>query len=112
VPYDFSRPGDYCYGREPFPPSRGYDARALERPLVPPSASSQFTSQRGMIGQILPRTTAHPIFYTDDAGLKLCDRIRRQCFNCRATATTTWRRSILNPGKLVRFYAVVEITFV
>ncbi|KAF8473679.1 hypothetical protein DFH94DRAFT_620391, partial [Russula ochroleuca] len=40
-------------------------------------------------------------FYTDDAGLKLCDRIRRQCFNCRATATTTWRRSILNPGKLV-----------
>jgi hypothetical protein len=102
LPYDFSRQAEYCYGRESLPPSRGYDARTLERPQVHPSASSQFTGQRSMMGQFV-RTTSHPILYTDDAGLKLCDRVRRQCFNCRATATTTWRRSILSPGKLVRF---------
>lgn len=103
LPYDFSRQADYSYGRESLPPYRGYDARTLEHPPVPPSASSQVNSQRSMMGQFLPRTTSHPILYTDDAGLKLCDRVRRQCFNCRATATTTWRRSILHPGKLVRF---------
>jgi hypothetical protein len=48
--------------------------------------------------------------FTDDAGLKLCDRLRRLCFNCKATTTTTWRRSVLNPGKLVGSYVVVKIT--
>jgi hypothetical protein len=99
--HDFTRHGDYGFGRELFPPSRGYDARALQYPLDPHAASSQFTSPRGMVDQLIPRTTAHPIIYTNDAGMKLCDTIRRQCFNCRATATTTWRRSVLNPEKMV-----------
>lgn len=105
--HDASRHGDYPYGREFFPPSRGYDARALEHPLDPPSASSQYTIPRGMVGQLPPRVAAHPIMYTDDAGLKLCDRIRRQCSNCKATTTTTWRRSMLSQGKLVRSYYIV-----
>jgi hypothetical protein len=107
--YDFTRPGHYHHGREFFPPSRGYyDARALEHPLEPPSASTQFASPRGMIDQRYPATTAYPVTYTDDAGLKLCDRVRRQCFNCKATTTTTWRRSMLSPGKLVRSHASVR----
>ena len=50
--------------------------------------------------------TAHvvPTFnaiYTDDVSTKLNDRIRRRCFNCCTTDTSTWRRSSLNPGKVV-----------
>ena len=101
--HDFARHGDYYYDRELLPPSRGYEPRALERPLDPSFASSQFAIPRGMVGQLPPRAAPRPIMYTDDAGLKLCDRIRRQCFNCKATTTTTWRRSMLNQGKLVRF---------
>lgn len=39
--------------------------------------------------------------YTDNASTKLSDPIRRKCFNCCATDTSTWRRSSLNPGKVV-----------
>jgi hypothetical protein len=114
--HDFARHGDYFHGRESVPPSRIYDGRALNQPLDPPSgpASSQFINPRDMVDQH-PRTEAHPlahpVMFTDtgNAGLRLCDRLRRQCFNCKATTTTTWRRSTLNPGKLVGSYVVVEI---
>ncbi|THG96695.1 hypothetical protein EW145_g7734, partial [Phellinidium pouzarii] len=39
--------------------------------------------------------------YTDDASTKLSDRVRRRCFNCCTTDTSTWRRSSLNPGKVL-----------
>ncbi|KAI0249018.1 hypothetical protein BJV78DRAFT_1231637 [Lactifluus subvellereus] len=39
--------------------------------------------------------------YTDDATTKLNDKIRRRCFNCCTTDTSTWRRSSLNPGKVL-----------
>ena len=108
--HDFARHGNYCIGREPVP-QRRYDGRALNQPLDPPSesASSQFTNPRDMVDQH-PRTEAHPVMFTDDAGLRLCDRLRRRCFNCKTTTTTTWRRSTLNPGKLVCSYIVVEMT--
>ncbi|TFY74240.1 hypothetical protein EWM64_g9772 [Hericium alpestre] len=41
------------------------------------------------------------VMYTDDASMKLSDRVRRRCFNCCTTDTSTWRRSSLNPGKVV-----------
>ncbi|KAI0284766.1 hypothetical protein BC826DRAFT_878932, partial [Russula brevipes] len=43
----------------------------------------------------------YEVLYTDDARMKLGDGIRRQCFNCRAVETTTWRRSMLSQGKLL-----------
>ncbi|TDL21885.1 hypothetical protein BD410DRAFT_723829, partial [Rickenella mellea] len=43
---------------------------------------------------------AQPIF-TDDASTKLSDRVRRRCFNCCTTDTSTWRRSSLHPGKVL-----------
>ena len=46
----------------------------------------------------------YPIIYTDDAATKLSDRVRRRCFNCTTTDTSTWRRSSLHPGKVVSVY--------
>ncbi|KAJ7928410.1 hypothetical protein B0H13DRAFT_1507411, partial [Mycena leptocephala] len=40
------------------------------------------------------------VVYTADAATKLSDRVRRRCFNCCTTDTSTWRRSNLSPGKL------------
>ncbi|KAI3608217.1 gata transcription factor [Moniliophthora roreri] len=39
--------------------------------------------------------------YTDDAAIKMTDRVRRKCSNCSAVDTTTWRRSSINIGKVV-----------
>lgn len=48
------------------------------------------------------------IVYTDDAATKLSDRVRRKCYNCRTTDTSTWRRSSLTPGKVVSFNFEVD----
>ncbi|KAH9031557.1 hypothetical protein EDB84DRAFT_1242099, partial [Lactarius hengduanensis] len=40
-------------------------------------------------------------FYTEDANVRLTQRIRRRCVNCKATETSTWRRSLLSTGKLL-----------
>lgn len=45
------------------------------------------------------------IVYTDDAATKLSDRVRRKCYNCRTTDTSTWRRSSLTPGKVVSLWS-------
>lgn len=41
------------------------------------------------------------ITYTEDASTKLSDRVRRRCYNCATTDTSTWRRSTLSPGKVL-----------
>jgi hypothetical protein len=41
------------------------------------------------------------VVYTADAATNLSDRVRRRCFNCCTTDTSTWRRSNLSPGKVV-----------
>ncbi|KAG6868310.1 hypothetical protein C0993_005115 [Termitomyces sp. T159_Od127] len=48
-----------------------------------------------------PSQQGAPVF-TDDAATKLSERVRRRCFNCCTTDTSTWRRSNLSPGKVVR----------
>ncbi|KAJ7149394.1 hypothetical protein C8R43DRAFT_887868, partial [Mycena crocata] len=42
-----------------------------------------------------------PVEHTDDVSTKVSDRVRRRCFNCCTTETSTWRRSKLNPGKVL-----------
>jgi hypothetical protein len=44
---------------------------------------------------------AAPVIHTDDAATKLSDKVRRRCFNCCTSDTSTWRRSNLSPGKVV-----------
>lgn len=56
----------------------------------------------------LPGQVTHAIIHTDDAATKLSDRVRRRCFNCCTTDTSTWRRSNLSPGKVVCFLYVVR----
>lgn len=104
--YDYARRDrdDHCYGWEVSIPSHGYESHALGYPLGLPLSPSQYTNARGrMLDEPFPRFRGYGTIYTDDARMKLGDGIRRQCFNCRATETTTWRRSMLSAGKLVCF---------
>jgi len=42
------------------------------------------------------------VVHTDNASMKPSNRVRRQCFNCCTTDTSTWRRrSNLSAGKVV-----------
>ncbi|KAI0701416.1 hypothetical protein C8T65DRAFT_536075, partial [Cerioporus squamosus] len=70
---------------------------------VPPGASSLATRS---IRPTMVTTQPYPgqasyIIHTDDASTKLSDRVRRKCYNCRTTDTSTWRRSSLTPGKVL-----------
>ncbi|KAF8883478.1 hypothetical protein CPB84DRAFT_1850940 [Gymnopilus junonius] len=49
----------------------------------------------------IPNQPPVTIVHTDDAATKLTDGIRRRCFNCCTTDTSTWRRSNLSPGKVL-----------
>ncbi|KAF9444509.1 hypothetical protein P691DRAFT_677457 [Macrolepiota fuliginosa MF-IS2] len=49
----------------------------------------------------VPGSQPVTIVHTDDAATKLSDRVRRRCFNCCTTDTSTWRRSNLSPGKVL-----------
>ncbi|KAJ7271734.1 hypothetical protein C8J57DRAFT_1179725 [Mycena rebaudengoi] len=42
-----------------------------------------------------------PVRYTNDAAAKETLRLKRKCFNCPTTKPPSWRRSTLNPGKIV-----------
>jgi GATA-binding protein len=45
--------------------------------------------------------TGLPVQHTDDAHSKETQYLRRRCFNCHTTEPPSWRRSTLNPGKIV-----------
>lgn len=45
--------------------------------------------------------TGLPVRHTDDASSKETPTLRRRCFNCSQTEPPSWRRSTLNPGKIV-----------
>ncbi|KAK7049765.1 hypothetical protein VNI00_005796 [Paramarasmius palmivorus] len=50
----------------------------------------------------LPHThPSLPVQHTDDAASKETQFLRRRCFNCHTTEPPSWRRSTLNPGKIV-----------
>lgn len=104
--YDNGRSGcgDHCLGWEISTPETGYDAHLLGHPPgLPVSLPRSLNGRGGTVDGHSPRFKAYGTIYTDDVRMKLGDAIRRQCFNCRATHTTTWRRSTLSRGKLVRF---------
>ncbi|KAJ8090720.1 hypothetical protein PM082_018286 [Marasmius tenuissimus] len=69
------------------------------RPSMPTSAN--LTALMQPPSQSVPVNSAPPVVYTEDASTRLSSRVRRKCFNCGRTETTTWRRSTLTLGKVV-----------
>ncbi|KAJ4490764.1 hypothetical protein J3R30DRAFT_3694543 [Lentinula aciculospora] len=124
--YYHSHPQPY-YSHPPPPVNhhhnhRGYDSHEGSYPV--PNASQSYHNMGGMgmaVGAINgmpsgrepyglqmpmsypggPINSNVPVVYTEDAATKLSDRVRRRCFNCCTTDTSTWRRSNLSPGKVL-----------
>lgn len=99
---------DYSYApyynsryAQPYPASHQYAA-----PYGPP-AYPMPGSPQNEVRPVYPQTQSYQpqsnshVVHTDDAATKLTDRVRRKCYNCRTTDTSTWRRSNLTPGKVV-----------
>jgi GATA-binding protein len=64
----------------------------------PPSSSPL---HNGMTMSYLSPHSGLPVQHTDDAASKETQYLRRRCFNCHTTEPPSWRRSTLNPGKIV-----------
>jgi len=86
-------------------PDHGHStsSRTLEHSADFPVVSSpQIVGSRGeFTTRLLSGPGVDDISYTDEANTKISNRLRRRCFNCKATETSTWRRSVLSPGKLL-----------
>ncbi|KDR66129.1 hypothetical protein GALMADRAFT_148160 [Galerina marginata CBS 339.88] len=104
--------GQYIYASHPpFDPQPRYDqhqhpdtrqpyplpAHFAVAPMSHPQQNMHDYSRQYPIPGQPPVTIVH----TDDAATKLTDGIRRRCFNCCTTDTSTWRRSNLSPGKVL-----------
>ncbi|KAF8231403.1 hypothetical protein L208DRAFT_1399035 [Tricholoma matsutake] len=76
-------------------------------PIMVPSqtafyrAPSSSPLHNGMTMSYLSPHTGLPVQHTDDAASKETQYLRRRCFNCHTTEPPSWRRSTLNPGKIV-----------
>ncbi|KAJ6457116.1 hypothetical protein C8R47DRAFT_995880 [Mycena vitilis] len=101
-----SYPGGYAYAAppadyQPHPDGHQYPAHAQYRLpygyVAHPHPGTILSAPQGTSGG----GTAVPVVHTDDAATKLSDRVRRRCFNCCTTDTSTWRRSNLSPGKVL-----------
>ncbi|KIM62539.1 hypothetical protein SCLCIDRAFT_25025 [Scleroderma citrinum Foug A] len=79
-----------------YPTASQYGSAALSH-----SAVGARDTGSGSLSYPLPGQNHYPVGYTDDAATKLSDRVRRRCYNCGTTDTSTWRRSNLSPGKVL-----------
>ncbi len=106
-------PGSYTYAPAPHARYPADPASAHQMQSHYPPSSHYQPQQSAQVSTRSIRPTfvpSHPlpqqpayIVHTDDAATKLNDRVRRKCYNCRTTDTSTWRRSSLAPGKVVGF---------
>ncbi|KAH8802018.1 hypothetical protein DL96DRAFT_1634833 [Flagelloscypha sp. PMI_526] len=94
-------PAQYSYA--PPPPHGHYHHDASYPPPPPPHGGHPQMRPGGPdYAMTFPGShTGLPVIHTDDAATKLSDRVRRRCFNCCTTDTSTWRRSNLSPGKVL-----------
>lgn len=72
-------------------------------PLMVPQQSNFYRSPPSSMLPMpyLPPPNNLPVQHTDDAASKETQYLRRRCFNCHTTEPPSWRRSTLNPGKIV-----------
>jgi hypothetical protein len=86
---------------QPYPPSHQYaPPYAASTYAVPGSPMNEIRPVYSQPQSYQPTPNSH-VVHTDDAATKLTDRVRRKCYNCRTTDTSTWRRSNLTPGKVL-----------
>ncbi|KAJ7020739.1 hypothetical protein C8F04DRAFT_1050431, partial [Mycena alexandri] len=89
------------------PPQHGYAPPYAAYVLYLPGSSSLRPYRGGGAGQGPGAQALH----TDDAPAELSVRVRRRCFNCYTTDTSTWRRSNLSPGKVLCKCGLFELTY-
>jgi hypothetical protein len=75
-------------------------------PVIVPSQTAFYRPSQGDSMHQMPMSylsphTGLPVQHTDDAASKETQYLRRRCFNCHTTEPPSWRRSTLNPGKIV-----------
>lgn len=77
-------------------------------PVIVPSQTAFYRPPSGgamhpmhPMSSYLSPHTGLPVQHTDDAASKETQYLRRRCFNCHTTEPPSWRRSTLNPGKIV-----------
>ncbi|KAG8850013.1 hypothetical protein FRB91_009424 [Serendipita sp. 411] len=80
------------------PPGPHHISQGFYRPS---SSSSSVSSVSGAPSYMNPVMSNIPVLHTDDAASKETQYLRRKCFNCGTTEPPSWRRSTLNPGKIV-----------
>ncbi|KAF7973881.1 hypothetical protein HWV62_14006 [Athelia sp. TMB] len=83
----------------PYPPPHSYPSYSV--PSMGSGSAPPGGPGYGGGGGGMPTQNYPPIVHTTDATTKLNDRVRRRCFNCCTTDTSTWRRSNLSPGKVL-----------
>jgi hypothetical protein len=100
----------------PYPPRPTFDHRynsadSMNSSYQMPSAYPPHTTVPSMGPAPVPDMRNDQMYgveqqykFTNDATAKLSDRLRRRCFNCCTSDTSTWRRSNLSPGKVVSFF--------
>ncbi|KAK6974969.1 hypothetical protein R3P38DRAFT_3295937 [Favolaschia claudopus] len=104
-------PGEGMYGAPPPPnfyrhPGHGGYQQQQQQPHM----AHGYPPMNGMNYGVAPPYGAQggypaphglPVQHTDDAASKETQYLRRRCFNCHTTEPPSWRRSTLNPGKIV-----------
>ncbi|CAG7848643.1 SubName: Full=Uncharacterized protein {ECO:0000313/EMBL:CCA70620.1} [Serendipita indica DSM 11827] len=80
------------------PPTAAHHPQGFYRPS---SSSSSVSSVSATPSYLTPAMSNIPVMHTDDAASKETQYLRRKCFNCGTTEPPSWRRSTLNPGKIV-----------
>ena len=80
-----------------------YHHRPSSSPMSNPSSlgGSPGGNDLHMAMSYLSPHSGLPVQHTDDAASKETQYLRRRCFNCHTTEPPSWRRSTLNPGKIV-----------
>ncbi|ESK89557.1 gata transcription factor [Moniliophthora roreri MCA 2997] len=94
--YPYPPPNAHHHHHHYYPPPHPHDPYSY---AYPPPTRHDYAPQTHP-PYALP-APAQAIVYTEDAATKLSDRVRRRCFNCCTTDTSTWRRSNLSPGKVL-----------
>ncbi|KAF8524759.1 hypothetical protein JB92DRAFT_2879178 [Gautieria morchelliformis] len=78
-----------------------FDAESAHpSPVIVPTQAPFYRPNQHPATFINPHASL-PVMHTDDAASKETQYLRRRCFNCHTTEPPSWRRSTLNPGKIV-----------